>query len=246
MLKLATGLLLLAGFAQLPPGISTETNGATPDPDEILKHVEDALGWTDRFNNTRTLEIRGTLDGAPITVSAKQPSLFRMELDAGKQHITQAYDGSFGWQKNSGEHAQAPAPLTGPQLDQLIDQASNAIGGPLVNAAARGTEVVYEGREKVDGKDCHKLALTLVSGTVIHVDIDAASYLETREEIVGDGGKRGVIEETVGDYQRFDGILFPCRFVSGLKGEKQRYELRLTKVTLNPTLSDTFFTMPKN
>ncbi len=213
-----------------------------PDAVELTRHVEKALGWTGRFDRVTALQIEGTLDGAPIQVFAKQPSLFRMELMAGKDRIIQAYDGSFGWQMTAGDHAQA-ARLNGAQLDQVINQASNAIGGPLVQAPERGTRVEYEGKATVNGKDCYKLKLTLVSGAVIHSYIDAATFLESREELVSQDG--GVIEETVGDYKTFDGILFPCRFVSKAKGGTTTYVLQLQKVTLNPSLAAGLFTMPR-
>jgi outer membrane lipoprotein-sorting protein len=231
MLRFTVALLALRAFAQ------------SPDPVVIAKQVASALGWTAKFDTVISLQVEGTLDGTPITVFAKQPSLFRMNLGQGQTRIVQAYDGSFGWQSTDGEGAKGATQLTGAQLNQLFDQASNAIGGPLVQAPERGTHLEYEGRETVDGKDCYKLKLTLVSGSVIHSYIDATDYLEIREELVS-GSNQNVIEESVGDYRIFGGIQFPCRFVSHKKGDTQTHELKIDKVTINPTLPAGLFAMP--
>ncbi len=231
MLRLSVVLLATRAFAQ------------APDPYEIAKHVEQALGWTDKFETVLAIQIEGTLDGAPIKVLAKQPRLFRMDLTSGKDTIIQAYDGSFGWQKTEGEHPQPVSELVKGPLDQLVDQASNAIGGPLVRARERGTHLDFEGRETVEGKPCYKLKLTLVSGSVIHSYIDPATYQETHEELEGQGSGP-VIVESVGDYRAFGGILFPCRFVSHARGETKEYELRIAKITINPPLSPRVFAMP--
>ena len=233
MLRFATALIALRSFAQ------------APDAADIAKHVEKALGWTGKFDTVISLQIEGTLDGAPIQVSAKQPSLFRMDLTEGQDHIVQAYDGSFGWQTTIGDHAQPVSELSGGSLDQLIDQASNAIGGPWVQAPERGTHIEYEGRQTIEGKDCYKLKLTLISGSVIHSYVDVNSFLEAHEQLISGDGKR-VIEEAVSDYRTFGGIQFPCRFVSHSPGESKSYELSIQTVTLNPKFAPGWFAMPSH
>ena len=235
-MRFVLGWLGLFALAQGPAASSA--GGKAGD---ILKHVQEALGWSGKFDSVRTLQIEGTLDDASIRIFAKQPSSFLMQLNVPGGRVTQGYDGSAGWQMMDGDSPSAATELDGARLDRIIDQASNAIGGPLVRADARGTHVVYEGSEHAAGRNCYKLKLTLRTGAVMHILIDAETYLEQHEEIVnGDT----VIEESVGDFRRFGGILFPCRFVSGGRGDSKTHELRVEKVTINPTLADSIFRMP--
>lgn len=52
------------------------------------------------------------------------------------------------------------------------------------------------------------------------------------------------IEETIGDYRRFGGLLWPCLFVSGPKGAADRARLEIENMEINPALDESLFRMP--
>ena len=68
-----------------------------------------------------------------------------------------------------------------------------------------------EGTEQVEGRDAHKLKLTLKDGQVRHVWIDAQTFLEVKM----DGsprrldGKDHAVETYFRDYRSVDGLMVP-------------------------------------
>ena len=210
-----------------------------------------ARGGADRFAAISSLRITGRIrfaQGAfgPISVLAQQPSSFRAELTIGPDQIIQTYDGVTGWQSITGTHAEAAHALTGPQLDQVIDQAVNAIGGPLVKTQSRGTLVALAGTETVDGKPCYKLKLTFRTGTTMYQYIDKTSKLEIKEELLTKAqGKPLTIRESVSDYRTFGGLLFPCLFISHDDDGSESERLEIQNVEINPKIDASLFRLSK-
>jgi hypothetical protein len=219
---------------------------------KIAGQVIDAMGGAAKFAGVKSVRIKGRMkfgegNFGPITVTAKRPNRFRMELTVGPDHVIQAYDGTAGWQAVSGEHNQPPTALTGPSLAHLVDQAANAIGGPLLDREQRHNVVQFAGREPVGGVDCYKLDVTLGSGHKMSLFIDATRFLVIREELpVEVEGKPGVIEETVGDYRQFGPVKMACLFVTRQRGgdEKDSQRLEFDTVEINLSVEDSIFHLP--
>jgi hypothetical protein len=192
---------------------------------------------------TGTISLGGNASGT-IRVLAMRPSFFRADIHQGATTIIQAYDGKTGWQIQSTEGKGAPVSVTGDSLADLQDQAENAIGGPLLDYAARGSRVDLMGEQLVDGTSCYKLKITLRSGHLIYQYLDKSTYLEVREELPRTiNGQEKIIVETVGDYRKFGGWLFPCSFVSTVD-EKPGENLRIQNVELNLPVNTITFHMP--
>jgi hypothetical protein len=211
-------------------------------------HVK-ARGGIQAFKAIHTMEATGTISfggSAPggIRVLAVRPSSFRVDIHQGAATIIQAYDGKNGWQIQSTEGKGAPASITGGALADLQDQAENAIGGPLLDYAARGSRVDLMGEQLVGGKSCYKLKITLRSAHLIYIYLDKSTYLEVKEELPRTiNGQEKLIVETVGDYRKFGGWLFPCSFVSGIDGNAGE-TLQIQNVKINLPVNETTFKMP--
>jgi hypothetical protein len=209
---------------------------------EIVQRVSDALGTAAQFSAIRGIRVHGMLGGSAITVDARRPFLFHVSLMLGPNRtFLQGYDGSFAWQQAPGEAAKR---LAGAEFDRVLDQAANAIGGPLVEATARANRVEFQGHVPYQGKDCIKLKVTLLTGNIITEFIDPATYLQLGEELTSADGKGPVIEETVGEYKRFGGVLFPTLYVSRVKGDTESHEFRITDIEINPVIDGKLFAMP--
>ena len=181
----------------------------------------------------------------PFTVIARRPSMFRMELTAGPDHVTQAYDGATGWQSVSGQHNRAATPLSGESLAHLADQAANAIGGPLLDFGKRGNKVEYVGREAVNGIDCFKLNVTLTTGDSMVMFIDSSNFREIQEELpMQIEGQPATIQQSVGNYRRFGPIWVACLFVTRQKGGDDNQRLEIDSVETNPVIQEGIFRMP--
>jgi outer membrane lipoprotein-sorting protein len=219
--------------------------------DEIADKVIAATGGVAEFAKVESLQIKGRMkfgDGnfSPITVFAKRPNRYRMELNIGPDHVVQAYDGKVGWQSIDGDHKQPPTPLEGVSLAHLIDQAANAIGGPLLDRTARQNVVQLTGRANVNGVDCHKLEVTLGTGDKMTLFVDAKTFLIMREEVpIEMNAAPGLLEETVGDYRQFGSVKLACLFVTHPQGaaETENQRMEFESVEVNPPLDVAIFSI---
>ena len=220
---------------------------AAPTVDEIVARSIAAMGGADQFATVQSIKVHGRLRfgqeaDTPFVVIAQRPAKFRMEFDAGPDHIVQAYDGVTGWQSVSGQHDQAPKALSGENLAHLADQAANAIGGPLLDLVERKNHATYAGREAVDGVDCYKLRVTLATGDSIVVFVDPASFLTVMEELpVQINGEPATIQQLVGNYRRFGPTLIACLYVTRQKGGADSQRMEIDSVEMNPQIADTIF-----
>ncbi|HMG35336.1 MAG TPA: hypothetical protein VKM94_15460 [Blastocatellia bacterium] len=216
--------------------------------DEIALKIAAARGGLGQLRAIKTMVVHGKLVGpgvnASILVRLKRNNQIRIELDFGGRVLIQGFDGSVGWQINPFSENPAPQQLSGAELLTLRDQAD--IDGVVVNYKDKGHKLELMGKQQVDGKDCFKLKLTLNTGNLMYLYIDAATFLEIREELVHEGPNGMVeIEEAVGGYKRFGGLLFATEFDSNSKGSSAHHKLTIEKIDLNADIDESIFKMPK-
>jgi len=127
-------------------------------------------------------------------------------------------------------------------LNNIREEAENAIEGPLLDYAKKGRKVEALGKDTVAGKPVFKLRITTGLGTGITQFLDANSYLEIHEEIERSAnGKLITIVEDVGDYREVDGVKFAHSFVSGTRDDPKASILQIEKMQLNvPVDAGTF------
>jgi hypothetical protein len=219
--------------------------------EEIAARSIEAMGGTAKFASINAIRVQGRMRAgaagtfAPFSMTARRPGMYRMELSIGSDHVIQAYDGAIGWQSVTGEHQQKPTILTGDSLAHLIDQATNAIGGPLLDLAARHNQLELLGRESVAGADCYKLKVTLGTGNTMLLFIDSANYREIQEELpIQVNGQPSTIQQSVGEYRRFGPILMASLFVTRVKGGEDSQRLEIDSVEMNPTIDPALFKLP--
>jgi hypothetical protein len=218
--------------------------------DELVAKNLAARGGADKLRAIRTMVITGTISfgdqSSPITVKAWRPNQIREEFTVQGTEITRAYDGSIGWQiQKSGEESKVDV-LHGGEADNIREEAENAIEGPLVDYAKKGSKVEALGKDTVGGKPVYKLKITTHAGTSITQFLDATSYLEIHEEIERTvDGKITTIVEDVGDYRAVGGVKFAHRFVSGPKENPQASTLQVEKMELDVPIEAGAFALPK-
>jgi hypothetical protein len=137
-----------------------------------------------------------------------------------------------------------PEPLSEDAAMLSAEQAD--FEGPLVAWKAKGHKVELVGKSDLPGGAAHELKVTLKSGVVRHVWVDATSGL-----IVKTGAMRKVrghpleFETVYGDYRETGGIRFARSIVTGVKGRPQRLRIVVENVELNPALDDSRFKMAR-
>jgi len=128
----------------------------------------------------------------PFLMELARPRNMRFELQVAGQTALQVYDGVNGWKLRPYLNRLDVEPYTADETKSASMQSE--LDGPLVDYAAKGTRVESDGIEKVEDHNTYKLKLTLKGGNVIHVWVDAQTFLETKIE---------------GQPRRFDGVYHP-------------------------------------
>src|ERR1700722_867535 len=128
----------------------------------------------------------------PFVMELARPRKMRFELQVAGQTALQVYDGVNGWKLRPSLNRLDVEPYTADEMKAASMETE--LDGPLVDYAAKGTRIESDGIEKVEDRDTYKLKLTLKSGAVSHVWVDAQTFLETKAE---------------GQPRRLDGIYHP-------------------------------------
>lgn len=237
--KLACGVLVCAGAA---------APAAAQTVDEIVaKHVA-ARGGLDKLKAVQSMRISGKMlmgpgIEVPVTIELKRPRKMRMEMVFQGMTGIQAYDGTSGWQLLPFSGRKDPEPMSPDDTKEAEEQAD--IDGPLVEWKEKGHTVELVGKEPVEGADAYKLKVTLKSGDVRYVWLDAEYFLELRSE-----GKRMIrgsemeTESSYGDYKEVEGLLFPFAIEGGAKGQPHRQKVTVERIELNPAIEDGRFVQP--
>jgi len=179
----------------------------------------------------------------PFRLELKRPLKSRVELDFNGSTAVQTYDGSHGWKLRpfAGKtEAEAYTP------DELKDAAAQqALDGMLIDAAAKGNRIILEGSEPIEGKPAYKLKVTLKNGTVRHVWVDAASFLEVQFDGTRQfDGHPTTLYTALKDYRTVDGVTVPFVMETRVQGVKHVERIVIDKVTVNAALADERFGRP--
>ena len=191
----------------------------------------------------------------PFVMELKRPSKVRFELQFKGQTAIQVYDGSHGWKlrpflNRSEVESYSPE-------EMKIASTQGELDGFLIDYAAKGIGVELDGIEKVEDRDTYKLKLTLKSGDVTHIWVDAETFLEAKIE----GHPRRLdgtyhpVEVYYRDYRAVNGLQIPfvletrvlpvAKTATGLRDTPVPPEkIIVDKVTVNPKLDDSLFSKP--
>jgi outer membrane lipoprotein-sorting protein len=181
----------------------------------------------------------------PFRLEMKRPRKSRLEIDFAGKTAVQVYDGQHGWKLRPFLNRNDVEPFT---ADEAKSEAAKAdLEGPLMDYAAQGTQVALEGTDKVDGHSAYKLKLTLKSGNVRHVWIDAQSFLDVKVEGTAhrmDGKLRNVWVYQR-DFRVVQGLKVPYQYETAIDGNPRTHKMLVDSVKVNPTLADTRFVKPQ-
>jgi hypothetical protein len=191
----------------------------------------------------------------PFVMDLKRSRKMRLELQFNGQTAIQVFDGTNGWKLRPFLNRRTVEPFTTEEEKAASKQFD--LDGPLVDYAAKGTQIELEGMEKVENRDTYKLKLVTKDGQSIHVWIDAQTYLETKIE----GQPRRLdgayhpVEIYYRDFRPVDGLQIP--FIMETKvlptpaaatGPRATAippeKIIIEKVVVNPKLDESLFAKP--
>jgi hypothetical protein len=180
----------------------------------------------------------------PFRLEMKRPNKSRLEIDFDGKTAVQVYDGQNGWKLRPYLNRDDAEPFTSEEARAQQNQAG--LEPPLVDYAAKGSQVALEGTDKVDGHNAYRLKLTLKDGTVRHVWIDAQSFLDVKVEGAPrrmDGTMRTVwIHQR--DFKSVQGVKVPYLYETTHQGSPHSHRMVIETVTVNPSLADARFSKP--
>jgi outer membrane lipoprotein-sorting protein len=180
----------------------------------------------------------------PFKLEMKRPQKSRLEIEFAGKTAVQVYDGRSGWKVRPYLNRNTVEPFSDTEAKTVAATAD--MEGPLVDYAAKGTKVEVEAVEPVEGHDAYKLKLTLKSGTVQHIWIDAQSFLDVKVEGAPrrmDGRMHSVFTYQ-SDFRSVQGVMIPFVLETAVDGFRETHKMAIEKVALNPKLDDTLFNKP--
>ena len=219
---------------------------------QIIERNVAARGGLSAWRAVQTMTYKGKLEAGgkqsvqlPFVMEMKRPRKTRVELEFANEKAVQVYDGQHGWKVRPYLGRRDVEPFSADELK--ASSVEYDLDGPLVDASAKGIQVVVEGIEKVEGHEAYKLKLLQKDRPARHLWVDAQSFLEVKIEGVPrrlDGRMRPV-EIYYRDYRRVAGLMIPYVLETSVEGVQQTHKLIIESASVNPRLEDSRFTAPK-
>jgi hypothetical protein len=226
---------------------ATSVPVAAQTADELVQKYIEARGGAARLKAVTSLRLIRTYGtfGAniPVTITKKRAGLFRSDQTLpGRPTVARGLGADGAWESVNGKVTKRPA-------DQELElrETDGDFDGFLVDYRDKGHRVEYVGRERTGGVDTFKLKVTLKSGTVRHVYLDAATYLERKQEgtITLPQGKVPLIL-TFSDWREVEGVKFPFAIdEERVSFPPQTFAIYTERVEINPPVDDAMFAMPR-
>lgn len=233
--------LALCGIA-----LALLTSASAQTVGEVIAKAVAAKGGVEKIKATQSERLTGRISfgpdaEGPFLVEIKRGGKMRQEITINGKSSIRATDGVSGWAWGGSDE---PSPLSAGDLKNMAGGAD--MDGPLLDYKSKGNQVVFAGKEKLDGKDAFKLVVTLKDGTVRNEYIDCDSYLGTKwtGKITGQDGKEFEVESFFHDYRKVDGLMFAFAIDSGTIGTDYKQKIVFNKVEINPAIDDARFGKP--
>lgn len=243
------GMFLLCLLAA--PGTSLKAQDEAPkksDPKalEIIAKLIDAMGGRKLLEATKDTTVSGSLelismgmDGA-VTVYNKEPNMMRMDIEIMGMTITQAFDGESAWMFNPQTGANEVMP------DQMAEDFKRESMGNehILNPAKHNIIYTYQGLEKIDDVDYHKLTQLHPDGWSATMHIDTKTFLthKVTAMAMNQMGVEVEAETFTSDYKKVDGMMVAFTMTTYQDGE-EFMTVTITDVKFNTGIEDSFFQM---
>ena len=237
-----------ARFVLVAAALAVTATAAAQTVDEIVARHEAARGGREALAAVRTVRMTGVALAGPgrqavVRREIARPGRIRTEFAFQGTTGVWAWDGSAGWRVSPLEGVFAPEAMPAEDAVAAAEQAD--VEGPLVDWRGKGHAVELVGSETLPGGPSHRLKVTLKSGAVRHVWVDAATGLVVRTESMRRlRGREVAVEAIFGDYRKTAGVAFARSVETGVVGRPRRLRIVVEAVEVNPVLDDSRFRMP--
>ena len=172
-----------------------------------------------------------------------RPHKLHLEVQVDALTAIQMFDGESGCTITPS--AQGPVVRDWGPAEVEAAAGQQDLDGPLIDAVLKGTKVKVEAIEPVQGRDNYRLALTLKSGLVRHLWVDAETYLDTKIDgtrIIGD--HPWPTETYFSGYKRVGAVLIPHVLETTIADVHSAERIVIDRIVVNQKYEDSFFTPP--
>jgi hypothetical protein len=224
---------------------------ALPVAQIVEKNIA-ARGGLAAWRAVSSLTMSGEMDAGgkqdvklPFVMSMKRPHKSRLEIKFQDQTAVQVWDGTQGWKVRPYLNRNEVEPYTAAEAKSAA--AAAELDGPLVDFDKKGTKVELAGTEVVEGRNTYQLKLTLKGGEQRNLWIDAATFLEAKndgEPRRMDGRMRNV-SVFYRDFKPVGGLQFPHTIETVVESVKGSHKMTVQTIKLNPPLDDSLFAKPR-
>jgi outer membrane lipoprotein-sorting protein len=236
-------LLMLAATMLVSVALHAQTVDEILDKNAAAKGGWDKLRALKSYKMTGKMAMGGGME-APFTMIKSRPENVRMEFTIQGMTGIQAYDGTTGWMVMPFMGKKDPETMTGDMLKDVKEQAD--FDGPMVDYKKKGNTVELLGKEEIEGTPAYKLKLTTKAGDETIVYVDADSFLEIKMQAKRKiQGQEMETETSIGNYQEFNGMLFPMSIEMKPKGAPSGQTITINKIEIDPVIDAQLFGMPK-
>lgn len=249
MKKHTLSLLLCAG-------VFSATSAFAITPDEIIDGYFANTGGLAKWQSLTGVKIVGEMKQGQMAfpfvgVQLKDGrSYFQVEVQ-GKIIKQNVWDGKQLWNTN---FMTMKAELADAETTANHKLSLNDFPDPLLGYKQKGYKVELLGEETKDGAEVYKLKVVKEPMMVDGKSVDDVSYQYfdkeafvplVQESEIKAGPAKGMMGQTkMSEYQEVDGLMFPFAMSQGVK-DGQSAPLIISKIELNPVVTDADFAMPK-
>jgi hypothetical protein len=177
-----------------------------------------------------------------IVISKKRPNLYRSEQRARDAPVATVRGFSeTAWESVGGKTTvrEGAAAVEQREVDADFD-------GFLVDYRDKGHAVAFEGKQKLGAAEAYKLKVTMNSGAVRYVYLDAATFLERRHEGTIERAPNQRVKTTIdyGDWREVDGVKFPFAIDEERDAPGQTFVHYTKRIQVNVPMDEALFRMP--
>ena len=213
----------------------------------IAKHI-DARGGRARLMAIQTVRIErtvaATFNDIDVVIYKKRPNLYRSEQtpEGGRSTTVRGFS-DVAWETANGKTTVREG--AGPAEQREVD---GDFDGFLVDYRDKGHTIALEGRQRSGAADVWKLEVTLKSGAVRYVYLDADTLLERRHETTIEvaPNRRVATTITFGDWREVAGVKFPFAIDEERNAPGQTFVVYTKRIDVNVPMDDAIFRMPSS
>jgi peroxiredoxin len=189
--------------------------GQAQTVDEIVNKYVAATGGVEKWKSLESFAVVSRSEGWSFDLYWKKPNRIRIEVaiqSPAPGLDIRSFDGTTGWRLSPMEGSETARFMSGAEILDLQEEGDAF--RELIDYKTKGHRVELVGKESVDGSPAYKLKLTKPSGEVVHIFLDAKTFLEVKRvrhvRFPGDGQYREFVT-VIGDYRPVGGLLLPHR-----------------------------------